>query len=248
MALVATTQAQCPAIWGTVASDLKSNLFSTCNNDTRAAIRLPFHDCYAGACDGSIILSDECATRAENVQLVDICTTLGDKATEYNVSVADLIQVAGAIAVAQCPPGPTVTVQVGRTDTSTANPTAIPGPNTNATTLIAGFEAKGFTAKELVALVGSHSAARSLAGVPFDTTVDKLDSPTYYGEVLNGTQPASIASDQDLAENNATNAAWIEYRDSQSTWNTDFASAFEKMALLGVDDTGLVDCTSTIFG
>lgn len=95
MALAATAQAQCPAVWGTVASDLKGNLFSDCNNNTRAAIRLPFHDCYAGACDGSIILSDECTTRGENTQLVGICSTLGDMATSYNVSVADLIQVAG---------------------------------------------------------------------------------------------------------------------------------------------------------
>lgn len=94
-ALAATARAQCPAIWSDVSSDLKSNLFSTCNDDARAAIRLPFHDCYAGACDGSIILSDECTTRDENSQLVDICSSLGDKATQYNVSVADLIQVAG---------------------------------------------------------------------------------------------------------------------------------------------------------
>lgn len=90
-------QSQCPSIWGTVAADLNSIFAGDdgCTDDARAAIRLPFHDCFPRACDGSIILSDECTARGENSQLVDICSTLGAKATEYNVSTADMIQVAG---------------------------------------------------------------------------------------------------------------------------------------------------------
>lgn len=118
-----------------------------------------------------------------------------------------------------------MTVKVGRTDNSTANPTAIPGPNTNATTLIAGFAAKGFSSEDLVALVGSHSAGRNLSGTPFDTTVDELDSSTFYGETLNGTAPVSLFSDQSLATDEVTAADWIQYRDNQTAWNADFASA-----------------------
>lgn len=90
-------QTQCPSVWGTVAADLNAIFAGDdgCTDQARAAIRLPFHDCFPGACDGSIILSDECTARGENSQLVDICSTLGDKATEYNVSTADMIQVAG---------------------------------------------------------------------------------------------------------------------------------------------------------
>lgn len=130
-----------------------------------------------------------------------------------------------AIAIAQCPPSPTLTVKVGRTDSSTANPTAIPGPNSNATTLIAAFAEKGFTTGDLVALVGAHSAGKNLSDVAFDTTVDELDSPGFYGEVLNDTAPAVLASDLSLATDDASKSEWIEYRDSQSKWNTDFASA-----------------------
>lgn len=90
-------QTSCPSVWGTVAADLNAIFAGDdgCTDDARAAIRLPFHDCFPGACDGSIILSDECTARGENSQLVGICSTLGAKATEYNVSTADMIQVAG---------------------------------------------------------------------------------------------------------------------------------------------------------
>lgn len=130
-----------------------------------------------------------------------------------------------AIAIAQCPPSPTLTVKVGRTDSSTANPTAIPGGDSDATDLIAAFEAKGFTSEDLVALVGAHSAGRNLSGTAFDTSVDELDSPAFYGEVLDGTAPAILFSDQSLATNDVTKDDWIEYRDNQTSWNEDFAIA-----------------------
>lgn len=93
----AVGQTQCPSVWGTVAADLQGIFAGDdgCTDQARAAIRLPFHDCFPGACDGSIILSDECTSRAENAQLVDICSTIGAMATQYNVSTADMIQVAG---------------------------------------------------------------------------------------------------------------------------------------------------------
>lgn len=87
------SDSSCPQIWGTVANQLR-DLFGDCNSAARQAIRLPFHDCFAGACDGSIILSDECTARPENTQLVPICQSLASVAEENDVGVADLIQVA----------------------------------------------------------------------------------------------------------------------------------------------------------
>lgn len=85
--------ASCPSVWSDVAGKLE-DIFGGCNSYARQAIRLPFHDCFAGACDGSIILSDECTARSENARLVPICGTLGNIANQYQVGVADLIQVA----------------------------------------------------------------------------------------------------------------------------------------------------------
>lgn len=93
-------QTTCPSVWSEVATDLKASFVETngtCNDDARAAIRLSFHDCFPGACDGSIILANECTDRAENTQMVDICSTIGSKATEYNVSTADMIQFAAGM-------------------------------------------------------------------------------------------------------------------------------------------------------
>lgn len=117
-------------------------------------------------------------------------------------------------------------IKVGRTDVSTANPTGqIPSPNSNASVIIAQFAAKGFDSGELVALIGSHSAGKNLSGTEFDTTPGNLDSTTFYTEVLDDDQPATLFSDQSLATDEATSADWKVYAGSQSTWNTDFAAA-----------------------
>lgn len=132
-----------------------------------------------------------------------------------------------AVAIAACPPGPNMQIKVGRTDVTTANPTGqIPSPSSNATVLIAQFAAKGFDSGELVALVGSHSAGKNLTGTQFDTTPGNLDSTTFYTEVLDDDQPATLFSDQSLATDDATSADWREYAGSQSTWNSDFSAAY----------------------
>lgn len=87
----------CPAVWKDVATDLYALFVDSAGqatDDARAAIRIPFHDCFPEACDGSIILADECSTRPENAQLIPICNILGQKATQYNVGTADTIQLA----------------------------------------------------------------------------------------------------------------------------------------------------------
>ncbi|KAI0834096.1 class II peroxidase [Hypoxylon sp. FL0890] len=242
-------RAQCPAVWTEVAADLKTTFLDTdgnCNDDARAAIRLAFHDCFPEACDGSIILADECTERAENTQMVDICSILGDKATQYSVGTADLIQFAAAFGIASCPGLPSISVKVGRVDSSTANPTGqMPSPNDNATALIAAFAAKGFSATELVALVGAHSAAKNLDGDAFDSTVDDLDT-VFYNETADGTAPASLNSDVYLSNSTQTSADWNTFGADASAWADAFVPAMEKLSLLGNDEANLTDCSSVI--
>ncbi|KAM0812238.1 putative Peroxidase [Seiridium cardinale] len=245
---VAAGQTTCPSVWTDVATDLKALFVDSAGaatDDARAAIRLSFHDCFPSACDGSIILANECSDRGENSQMVDICTTLGDMATQYNVSTADLIQLGTALGVSAAL-GPTISFKVGRVDSSTANPTGqMPGANDAADTIISDFDAKGFTTTELIALVGAHSAAKNLAGTALDSTVDDLDT-NFYTETADGSAPASLQSDINLSNSSTTSSDWTTFGGSLSDWEAAFVPAMEKMGLLGVDESTLTDCSSVV--
>lgn len=93
---LAHSESGCPQEWADLASDFQTFFIEdgTCSDAARAAIRLAFHDCFPGSCDGSIINAQECTSRAENAQMVDICSTLSEKADEYGVATADIIQFA----------------------------------------------------------------------------------------------------------------------------------------------------------
>jgi len=124
-------QASCPAVWNNISSSLTEQFLADgqCTDAARAAIRASFHDCFNGACDGSLILANECSN-TENRGLERICGSLANVATQTKVGVADLIQFAAAHAIKTCPGGPTVPVKVGRIDSSTANALGVlPGGN-----------------------------------------------------------------------------------------------------------------------
>lgn len=88
-------QGSCPDVWKDISSTLTEQFLADgqCTDAARAAIRAAFHDCFNGACDGSLILANECSN-SENAGLGTLCGNLGNLATEKNVGVADLIQFA----------------------------------------------------------------------------------------------------------------------------------------------------------
>lgn len=100
----------------------------------------------------------------------------------------------------------------------------MPGPNDSADSVVDDFTAKGFTSTELVALVGTHSAAKNLAGVGLDSTVDDLDM-VFYSETQDGTAPASVGADVNLAGSSLTKSAWSGFADSHSDWVSVFVPA-----------------------
>jgi hypothetical protein len=113
---------ECPAVWTQISSTLTQQFLADgqCTDAARAAIRSSFHDCFNGACDGSLILANECANK-ENRGMERLCGNLANVASQTKVGVADLIQFAAAHAVKTCPGGPTIPVKVGRKDSSEAN-------------------------------------------------------------------------------------------------------------------------------
>lgn len=114
--------AQCPAVWTQISAQLTEQFLADgqCTDAARAAIRSSFHDCFNGACDGSLILADECSN-VENRGLERLCGNLKTVQANTGVGMADLIQFAAAHGVKTCPGGPTVPVKVGRKDSSQAN-------------------------------------------------------------------------------------------------------------------------------
>ncbi|KAF2651663.1 class II peroxidase [Lophiostoma macrostomum CBS 122681] len=245
----------CPAVWSDISTALTAQYLADgqCTDAARAAIRAAFHDCFNGACDGSLILAGEC-TNSENNGLQTLCTNLGSLAQNKSVGVADLIQFAGAHAIKTCPSGPTVAVKVGRTDSSTPAPLGIlPAGNASSSDLLASFQSKGFTTTDLVALIGAHSTAKqfttdpSQAGASLDSTPGEWDTK-FYSETQDGTAPFTLPADKNLADDSASSGEFSRFARSQPAWAAAFAPAMEKMSMVGVTDTDLIDCTSALPG
>lgn len=97
-------RAACPAVWTNISSVLTADFVNSgqCSDDARGAVRAAFHDCFNGACDGSIFLAGE-YSNSENKGISDICQKIGSWAKQYGVGVADLIQFAAGASPACCP-------------------------------------------------------------------------------------------------------------------------------------------------
>jgi hypothetical protein len=113
---------ECPAIWSQISTTLTERFSANgeCTDAARAAIRAAFHDCFPGACDGSLVLANECA-QPESRGLQRYCGNIAGVASQTNVGMGDLIQFAAAHAVKTCPGGPTIPVRIGRQDSSQPN-------------------------------------------------------------------------------------------------------------------------------
>lgn len=204
------SNSSCPLVWSDVAKELQS-AFAGCGQDAHGAVRAPFHDCINNGCDGSLVLTDEC-TRVENAGLSNICGKISGWATKYDVSVADMIQFAGAIAISSCPLGPRVRALVGRKDGTEAAPVgSVPSSRDSVDKILGAFSAKGFSADDVVALLGTHSIAvnvnddPSQAGKGLDSTPGIYDM-TFYKETAQGTAPYSLQSDKLFANDTQVRA------------------------------------------
>lgn len=248
-----TDSNKCPSVWTSVAKDLKSMYLSNgqCTDDARAAIRLAFHDCASwkkslgtslgnGGCDGSIILSGTELSRFENLLLVDISNKLTAIRKKYSsIGMADLIQFSAASAIVLCPGGPRIETTVGRKDSSKASqPDLLPVPSgagSDAKTIYKLFADKGFSSKELAALVGAHTAARQQqfdpanAGSSQDSTPGRWDV-IYYAQTLLKTKPKgveSFTSDVNLATDTSVPVAkeFNNFVGNQAKWSAAFSPA-----------------------
>ena len=150
--------------------------------------------------------------------------------------------------------GPTVQTFVARNDSSKANPEGLlPNPNSPGDELVQLFQRKGIGPGELSALVGAHTSAKqfafdpSRAGTPLDSSPGTWDVE-FYGQVLEKSAPFVLPSDIQLSQNAATGPSFKQFAGNQMMWSAAFAPSMTKLSLLGVDKSGLIDCTSALPG
>ncbi|KAI0150236.1 peroxidase [Xylariaceae sp. FL1272] len=263
-------------VWKYIADDM-TKLFreesGQCTQWARKAIRLGFHDAGTwsvqtakdgGGADGSICLTDE-NTASENAGLEEMCAQMNVWYDKWNnqhgfaITMADLIQMGANIATVICPLGPRVRSFVGRKDAAVVNNvTLLPNVFSDAVDLTKLFRAKTISPHQLVALVGAHTASQqqgvnvTRAGDPQDSTPGVWDTLFYeetYGTVNAPESVFKFPSDIALAKYAVTAREWVTFfgTSGQDHWNKDYARAYIRLSLLGVNNINdLTECTKAL--
>ncbi|GMI93065.1 peroxidase 52 [Hibiscus trionum] len=159
-------------------STIKSAVNSAVSNEARmgaSLLRLHFHDCFVNGCDGSILLDDTANMTGEKTagpninsvrgfNVIDTIKSQLESLCPGVVSCADIVAVAARDSVVALG-GPSWNVLLGRRDSASASLNAansnLPAPTLSLSGLISAFSNKGFTAKEMVALSGSHTIGQA---------------------------------------------------------------------------------------
>ena len=253
-------------VWWDVSAELTKKFKESnglCNDNARAAVRFGFHDAGAwdkdtttGGADGSLMMDFGEIDRPENNGLQSVRLLLREVQAKFKVGYADLAQYAHNHATISCPKGPRIRTYIGRKDATGAAPKGLlPDVNDTPDNLIALFQRKGFTPHDLAALVGAHATAKqrfvdpSQAGKPLDTTPGVWDVE-FYNDTLQNPQNPNIfvlPSDKKLSVHPKINDEWVSFVGDQPHWNEDYAKAYIRMSLLGVNNLNdLRDCTKTL--
>ncbi|KAB5539067.1 hypothetical protein DKX38_016600 [Salix brachista] len=143
-------------------------------------IRLHFHDCFVQGCDASILLDETSSIQSEKTagpndnsargyEVIDKAKSEVEKICPGVVSCADILAVGrkGCVCLREClcVGGPSWAVKLGRRDSTTASRdlanTDLPAFTDSLDTLISGFQKKGLTARDMVALSGSHTLGQA---------------------------------------------------------------------------------------
>jgi hypothetical protein len=257
-------------IWYEVSKELVPDFLGRtglCNNNARAAIRLGFHDAGTwskskaaagedfGGADGSLALFGE-ISRGENRGLESIVQRAIRLQKKFGVSMADLIQYMAIHATVICPLGPRIRMFVGRKDATRAAPDGLlPDVRGDADSLIKLFEDKTISPHMLTALLGAHSTSKqrfvdsTKANQPQDKTPGVWDVK-FYNETLQANaekRTFRFPSDGVLAQDPRMSDEWKSFVGSQSHWNEDYATAYTRLSLLGVNNINeLQECTVTL--
>lgn len=161
-----------------------------CGEEAHSALRLSFHDAIGfsihggkgGGADGSILVfnSTELQFHA-NGGIDDITARQFPVFQELNLTAGDFVHLAAAVGTANCPGAPRLQFMFGRPPPKgPAHDLTVPEPTDSVTSILARFADAGFSPKEAIALLSSHTIAAAdvvdptIPGTPFDSTVGTL--------------------------------------------------------------------------
>ncbi|KAJ9553310.1 hypothetical protein OSB04_017355 [Centaurea solstitialis] len=162
----------CPKLFPTVKSVVQSAIWKE-KRMGASLLRLHFHDCFVNGCDGSILLDDTPSFTGEKratpnfrsargFDVVDDIKSAVEKACPGVVSCADILAITARDSVQIDQVG---CVKLGRRDARTASQGAannsIPPPTSSLSRLVSLFNAAGLSARDMVALSGSHTIGQA---------------------------------------------------------------------------------------
>lgn len=152
-----------------------------------------------------------------------------------DVSWADLIAVAGAVAVELCG-GPRILVGMGRRDADrTPGDRPLPHEDTPIATLKAEFLIRALTLRDLVALSGAHTIGGRLQGPSFTADARSFTS-SYFRRLLDPDADAGLTllrTDLALVEDPELRPIVEEFAADQDAFLGAFADAYVRLTWLG---------------
>jgi len=288
----ASNAACCPFF--ALRDDLQTNVFqSQCGEDVHESLRLTFHDAIAfssslkkqglpagGGADGSMLIFPNVEPNFHaNLGISDSVEFLTPFLARHpDVTAGDLIQFAGAVGITNCPGAPRLEFLAGRPNATAPAPDGlIPEPQDPVEKIFARMaDGGGFTPKELIALLASHTIARAdhvdptLDAAPFDTTPFTFDTQIFLEVLLKGVgfpgtpnntgealSPLPIGSAKNvgelrlqsdflLARHPETACTWQGFINEQAKMMSAFKAAMAKLAVVGQDTKYFVDCSEVI--
>ncbi|KAF8894206.1 manganese peroxidase [Gymnopilus junonius] len=275
-----TSNAACCALFPMV-DKIQQDLFDggECGEEAHSALRLSFHDAIGfsihggkgGGADGSILVfnSTELQFHA-NGGIDDITARQFPVFQELNLTAGDFVHLAAAVGTANCPGAPRLKYMFGRPPPKgPAHDLTVPEPTDSVTSILTRFADAGFSPKEAIALLSSHTIAAAdvvdptIPGTPFDSTVGTFDTQVFLEVLLkgslfpgNGSQPGEVLSplhgelrlqsDFALSRDPRTACFWQSMVNNQKSMMNQFHDAMAKMQVLGQDTSRLIDCSDVV--
>ncbi|XP_022730035.1 peroxidase 4-like [Durio zibethinus] len=204
----------CPKVFSTVESVVQSAV-SKERRMGASLVRLFFHDCFVNGCDGSILLDDTSSFRGEKTagpnnnslrgfNVVDEIKAKVEKVCPGVVSCADILAIAARDSVVILG-GPDWDVKLGRRDSKTAsfsaaNSGVIPPPSSTLSQLINRFQARGLSAKDMVALSGAHTIGKARCLIFRDRIYNETNIDSSFAKARRSSCPRTSGSgDNNLA-------------------------------------------------